>query len=74
MTFAQLEIFVAVVECQSFSLAASHLGISQSGVSHAVANLEAELGVMLIERHRLGIGYEQQRHSHRPARRPEHRL
>jgi DNA-binding transcriptional LysR family regulator len=55
MTFAQLEIFVAVVECQSFSLAASHLGISQSGVSHAVANLEAELGVMLIERHRLGI-------------------
>lgn len=55
MTFAQLEIFVTVVECQSFSLAASHLGISQSGVSHAVANLEAELGVMLIERHRLGI-------------------
>lgn len=55
MTFVQLEIFVAVVECQSFSLAASHLGISQSGVSHAVANLEAELGVILIERHRLGI-------------------
>ena len=43
MTFAQLEIFVTVVECQSFSLAASHLGISQSGVSHEVANLEAEL-------------------------------
>jgi DNA-binding transcriptional LysR family regulator len=55
MTFTQLEIFVAVVECQSFSLAASHLGISQSAVSHAVANLETELGVMLIERHRLGI-------------------
>jgi len=55
MTFTQLEIFVAVVECQSFSLAASHLGISQSAVSHAVANLETELGVMLVERHRLGI-------------------
>src|SRR5947207_8201143 len=55
MTFTQLEIFVAVVECQSFSLAASHLGISQSGVSHAISNLEVELGVMLIERHRLGI-------------------
>jgi DNA-binding transcriptional LysR family regulator len=55
MTFTQLEIFVAVVECQSFSLAASHLGISQSGVSHAIANLETELGVVLIERHRLGI-------------------
>jgi DNA-binding transcriptional LysR family regulator len=55
MTFAQLEIFVTVVECQSFSLAASHLGISQSGVSHAITNLEAELGVMLIERRRLGI-------------------
>jgi DNA-binding transcriptional LysR family regulator len=55
MTFAQLEIFVTVIECQSFSLAASHLGISQSGVSHAVANLEEELGVLLIERHRLGI-------------------
>jgi DNA-binding transcriptional LysR family regulator len=55
MTFAQLEIFVTVIECQSFSLAASHLGISQSGVSHAVANLEEELGVLLIERHRSGI-------------------
>ncbi len=55
MTFAQLEIFVTVIECQSFSLAASHLGISQSGVSHAVANLEEELGVLLIERHRPGI-------------------
>src|SRR5258708_1858133 len=55
MTFTQLEIFVAVVECESFSLAASHLGISQSGVSHAISNLETELGVMLIERHRLGI-------------------
>jgi DNA-binding transcriptional LysR family regulator len=55
MTFTQLDIFVAVVECQSFSLAASQLGISQSGVSHAISNLEAELGVTLIERHRLGI-------------------
>lgn len=55
MTFTQLEIFVAVVECQSFSLAASQLGISQSGVSHAIANLETELGVVLIERHRLGV-------------------
>ena len=55
MTFTQLEIFVAVVECQSFSLAANHLGISQSGVSHAISNLEAELGIVLIERHRMGI-------------------
>ncbi len=52
MTLTQLEIFRAVVERGSFTVAARRLGITQSGVSHAIASLESELGVPLIERSR----------------------
>lgn len=55
MTFTQLEIFVAVVENKGFTSAAYRLGISQSGVSHAIASLETELDVTLIERGRAGL-------------------
>ena len=36
MTFTQLEIFVLVAQYQSFTLAAQHLNITQSAVSHAL--------------------------------------
>ena len=52
MTLTQLEIYRAVVEQGSFTAAARRLGITQSAVSHAIAGLEAELGVPLIERSR----------------------
>ena len=52
MTLTQLEIYRAVVEQGSFTAAARRLGITQSAVSHAIAGLETELGVPLIERSR----------------------
>lgn len=50
MTFAQLEIFSVLAKLGSFSRAASVLGITQSGVSHAIRQLETELGVSLFLR------------------------
>jgi DNA-binding transcriptional LysR family regulator len=50
MTFTQLEVFAALARSGSFSRAAALLGITQSGVSHAVRGLEAELGVALVLR------------------------
>jgi DNA-binding transcriptional LysR family regulator len=51
---SQLRIFVAIAECGNFSEAALRLGISQSAVSHAMASLEDELGVVLLSRGRHG--------------------
>jgi len=45
-----VEVLVAVIETGSFIRAAEALGLSDSGVSRAVARLEARLGVRLIER------------------------
>ena len=50
MTFTQLEVFAALARAGSFSRAAALLGITQSGVSHVVRGLEAELGVALVLR------------------------
>lgn len=43
-------VFVAVVENSSFSRAAEHLGITKSAVSRRVTQLEARLGVQLLQR------------------------
>lgn len=51
---SQLRILVAIADCGNFSEAALRLGISQSAVSHAVASLEEELGVVLLSRGRHG--------------------
>lgn len=51
---SQLQAFVAVADRGNFSLAAFELGLSQSTVSHAIATLEAELGIMLLTRGRHG--------------------
>ncbi|SMB82775.1 LysR family transcriptional regulator [Deinococcus hopiensis] len=50
----QLEALIAIVEVGSFTLAAERLGVSQSALSHAVAALERELGVVVLERGRQG--------------------
>ena len=47
---AGVSIFSSVVEYGSFARAGEALGISASGVSHAVARLETRMGVRLIER------------------------
>jgi DNA-binding transcriptional LysR family regulator len=54
MTLSQLRGFLAVVDGSSFSEAALELGVSQAAVSHAIAELEHELGVKLLERGRFG--------------------
>ena len=54
LKISQLRILVAVAEYQNFSEAALQLNLSQSAVSHAIAALEAQLGVTLFHRGRNG--------------------
>lgn len=46
----QLQVFVSAVQAGSFSAAARRLGRTQSTVSAAISNLEADLGVQLFDR------------------------
>jgi DNA-binding transcriptional LysR family regulator len=48
--FAELKAFLAVVERASFARAADHLGLSASALSHTIRQLEARLGVRLLNR------------------------
>ena len=50
MNIKSLKIFCDIVTQRSFSRAASDNGISQSGASQVVSQLEGRLGVQLIER------------------------
>ena len=47
---SQLAVLATVAQCASFRGAARELGIAPSAVSHAVASLEARLGVRLLAR------------------------
>ena len=51
---SQLIALVTVADEGSFSAAALQLGLAQSTVSHAIASLESELGVVLLLRNRSG--------------------
>ena len=55
MNFSQLESFVALADTGSFTEAAYAIDLTQSAVSHALAALERELGVTLLERNRTGV-------------------
>lgn len=48
----QLRVFIAAADESSFSAAGRKLGRTQSVISHAIANLEARLGVALFDRSR----------------------
>lgn len=50
MNLEQLRVLVKVVDAGSFTAAADLLGVQRSHVSRVVAQLEAELGVTLLER------------------------
>lgn len=52
MNLSQLEVLVALSETGSFTETANRVGLTRSAVSHALASLEAELGVALVERER----------------------
>ncbi|WOD37830.1 LysR family transcriptional regulator [Nodosilinea sp. E11] len=51
---SQLRTLVAIADCGNFSEAALTLNITQSTVSHAIATLEDELGITLLQRGRHG--------------------
>jgi DNA-binding transcriptional LysR family regulator len=55
LSIRQLEVFVALVDQQSFTKAAQALGLSQSTVSGHIADLERRLGTMVVERGRRHI-------------------
>jgi len=50
VTLEQLRIYVKVIEAGSFTLAAERLDTPRSHISRVIAQLEAELGVVLLER------------------------
>ncbi|CAM5386655.1 LysR family transcriptional regulator [Bacillus safensis FO-36b] [Bacillus safensis subsp. safensis] len=52
MSFVRFDIIAKVVEFGSFTAAAEALNMTQSAVSHAVANVESEWGVSLFIRDR----------------------
>ncbi|HEY9878807.1 MAG TPA: LysR family transcriptional regulator [Leptolyngbyaceae cyanobacterium] len=54
MKLSQLRALVAIADTGSFSDAALQMNLSQSAVSHAIATLEDELGVILLSRGRQG--------------------
>jgi len=60
LTLDQLRVFAAVADTGSFRAAARRLSRVQSAVSHAIANMETQLGVRLFDRS-----------GHRPVMTPE---
>jgi DNA-binding transcriptional LysR family regulator len=50
-----LHILMTVLQRGSMAQAAAHLGISQPAVSEAIADLEAAIGVRLLDRRRRGV-------------------
>ena len=50
MNTEQLDCFLEAAKCKSFSIAASHLFVSQPTLSRNIATLEKELGIVLFHR------------------------
>ncbi len=55
MTLLYYQVFMAVVEQESFQKAAEMLNLTPSAISHAVASMESELGSTLFIRSRQGV-------------------
>lgn len=54
LKLSQLKAFWAVAQCGNFSAAAAELNVTQSTISHAIASLETQLGVVVLSRGRHG--------------------
>ena len=61
-TLRQLQFFVAVAERGTVSGAAQALSISQSSVTESIKELEADLGVVLFDRHPRGLSITHKGH------------
>jgi DNA-binding transcriptional LysR family regulator len=55
MELRQFKYFIEIVDHKSLSRAAAHLHVAQSALSRQMAELEAELGVRLLQRSRSGV-------------------
>ena len=55
MTLLSYQVFMAVVEQESFQKAAQVLQLTPSAISHAVAGMESELGFRLFIRSKQGV-------------------
>lgn len=55
MNITQLRSLIAIAETGSFTAAAASVGVTQSGMSQALAALEESLGVKLLVRQRHGV-------------------
>ncbi|GLK67133.1 LysR family transcriptional regulator [Hansschlegelia plantiphila] len=55
MNLTQLRSLVAIADAGSFTAAATSVGVTQSGMSQALAALEESLGVKLLARQRHGV-------------------
>ena len=68
-SFKNIRYFIAVAEAGSISAAVQELGVSQSVVSQAIAQIEADFGTLLFERQARGMslthaGHQFLRHAH----------
>ncbi|MDD2919001.1 LysR family transcriptional regulator [Rhodoferax sp.] len=68
-SFKSIRYFIAVAESGSISAAIHELGVSQSVVSQAIAQVEADLGTLLFDRRARGMtlthaGHQFLRHAH----------
>jgi len=68
-SFKSIRYFIAVAEAGSISAAIHELGVSQSVVSQAIAQIEADLGTLLFDRRARGMtlthaGHQFLRHAH----------
>jgi DNA-binding transcriptional LysR family regulator len=55
ISLTQLQIFIKVSETGSFTKAADELNFTQSGISHTIAGLEKDLGLLLFNRSKNGV-------------------
>lgn len=62
-SFRQIRYFVAVSEIGSISAAAQNLAVAQSTITEAIKELEADLGVILLERHARGMALTHNGHT-----------
>ena len=68
-SFKSIRYFIAVAEAGSITAAIQELGVSQSVVSQAIAQIEADLGTLLFDRRARGMalthaGHQFLRHAH----------